>query len=138
MEGTFNKTFCFLPLFPLRMNFVVLRIGLCPWWGLFFRRRDFFFFWIGPGIYRMTFAVNQNWTCYFLEGICSENWTPGPDILWIESCDIQQKICLPKKPPLNVIYIHKNGANSNVPSSKYYKLSFIRSFLIFIDLHYIF
>lgn len=52
-------------------------------WGLdfvldeacFFRRRDFFFFWIGPGIYRMTFAVNQNWTCYFLAGICSENWT---------------------------------------------------------------
>lgn len=145
MEGTFNKTFCFLPLFPLRMNFVVLRIGLCPWWGLFFRRRDFFFFWIGPGIYRMTFAVNQNWTCYFLEGICSENWTSCLNkrtrcfvdwIMWHPTEDLSAK--KPQKNPLNVIYIHKNGANSNVPSSKYYKLSFIRSFLIFIDLHYIF
>lgn len=87
----------------------------------------------------MAFAVNQNWTWYFLEGICSENWTSCLNkrtrcfVDWImrhPTEDLSAK--KPPKNPLNVIYIHKNGANSNVPSSKYYKLSFIRSFLILI------
>lgn len=85
----------------------------------------------------MVFVVNKNWIWYFLEGICFENWIFCLNkrircfvdwIMWYLIEDLFVK----KKNLFNVIYIYKNGVNSNVFRLKYYKLSFICSFFILI------